>query len=92
MNRLAERKRAGDPQVESKIDGFTPEQRLFLGFGQIWCMNRTDESARMRATVDPHSPGRYRANGVVSNMPEFRQAFGCTEGQPMAPPKECRVW
>jgi predicted metalloendopeptidase len=90
MQRLAERTKAGDPP--KKIDGFTPEQRLFLGFGQIWCMNRTEESARMRATVDPHSPGRYRANGVVSNMPEFRQAFGCTEGQPMAPKKECRVW
>ena len=90
MRRLAERTKAGDPP--QKIDGFTPEQRLFLGFGQIWCMNRTDESARMRATVDPHSPGRSRANGVVSNMPEFRQAFGCTEGQPMAPKKECRVW
>ena len=90
MKRLAERAKAGDPPA--KIDGFTEQQRLFLGFGQIWCMNRTDESARMRATVDPHSPGKDRANGVVSNMPEFRQAFGCTEGQPMAPVKECRVW
>ncbi len=90
LRRLAERTKAGDPPA--KIDGFTEQQRLFLGFGQIWCMNRTEESARMRAVTDPHSPGKDRAIGVLSNMPEFRSAFGCTEGQPMAPAKECRVW
>jgi putative endopeptidase len=90
MDRLAARTGAGDPQ--SKVGGFTPEQRLFLGYGQIWCMNRTPEAARMRAVVDPHSPGKYRVNGVVSNMPEFQKAFGCKTGQPMAPVKRCRVW
>ncbi len=89
--RMAERARSGAAK-EEKIDGFTEQQRLFLGFAQIWCVNRTEEAARMRANVDPHSPGKYRVNGVLSNMPEFRQAFGCTEGQPMAPAKECRVW
>jgi len=89
MSQLAQRTGA---DKDAKIDGFTQQQRLFLGFGQIWCMNRTEEASRMRATTDPHSPGKYRANGVLSNMPEFRQAFGCTEGQPMAPAKECRVW
>ena len=74
------------------IDGFTPEQRFFLGWGQIWCQNVTDERARMAATVDPHSPGKYRVNGVVQNMPEFQKAFGCTEGQPMVSPQACRVW
>jgi putative endopeptidase len=74
------------------IDGFTPEQRLFLGWGQIWCQNETEESARMRATVDPHSPGRYRVNGVVSNMPEFQQAFGCKAGDAMVRENVCRVW
>jgi len=73
-------------------DGFTPEQRFFLGWGQIWCQNETEESARMRATVDPHSPGRYRVNGVVSNMPEFRQAFGCQAGDGMVRENVCRVW
>jgi endothelin-converting enzyme/putative endopeptidase len=82
--------RAGKEQ--SKIDGFTPEQRLFLGWGQVWCQNRTEEAARLRAATDPHSPGRYRVNGVVSNMPEFRSVFGCREGQPMVRRKECRVW
>ncbi len=74
------------------IDGFTSEQRLFLGWGQIWCQNQTDEIARLRATVDPHSPGKYRVNGVVSNMPEFRKAFKCKPGQPIVRPKACRVW
>jgi len=76
----------------SKRDGFTAEQRLFLGWGQIWCENRSDESSRMLAQVDPHSPGKYRINGVVSNMPEFQQAFACTAGQPMVRYPACRVW
>ncbi len=76
------------PQVE----GFTPQQRLFLGYGQIWCQNQTDEIARLRATVDPHSTDKYRVNGVVSNMPEFQKAFKCKTGQPMVRPKACRVW
>ena len=77
---------------KEKIDGFTPEQRLFLGWGQIWCQNMTEEASRLRAATDPHSPGVWRVNGVVVNMPEFRQAFGCRVGQPMAPEKVCRVW
>jgi putative endopeptidase len=73
-------------------DGFTPEQRLFLGWGQIWCQNETEESAKLRAQVDPHSPGRYRVNGVVVNTPEFQQAFSCAKGAPMVRENACRVW
>ncbi|MEP6914994.1 MAG: M13 family metallopeptidase, partial [Acidobacteriota bacterium] len=73
-------------------DGFTPEQRFFIGFGQMWCENRTDEIARVRATTDPHSPGKYRVNGVVSNFPEFQKAFSCTAGSPMVNQPACRVW
>jgi len=73
-------------------DGFTPQQRLFLGWGQIWCQTETDESAKLRAQVDPHSPGRYRVNGVVVNMPEFQQAFSCPKGAPMVRENACRVW
>jgi endothelin-converting enzyme/putative endopeptidase len=76
----------------AKVDGFTPEQRLFLGFGQIWCTNMTDESLRLRAQTDPHSPGRYRVNGTVSNMPEFQKAFACKAGQPMVRQNACSVW
>ncbi len=74
------------------IDGFTPEQRFFLGWGQIWCQNARPERARMLVQVDPHSPGRDRVNGVVSNMPEFWKAYSCKVGQPMAREPACRVW
>jgi len=73
-------------------DGFTPEQRFFLGFGQIWCQNVRPEAARLRAQTDPHSPGNDRVNGVVSNMPEFQKAFACMVGQPMVRGPACRVW
>jgi putative endopeptidase len=75
-----------------KIDGFTPEQRLFLGWGQIWCENDRSENARLRATVDPHSPARARVNGVVANMPEFAKAYSCKAGSPMINATQCRVW
>jgi len=75
-----------------KRDGFTAEQRFFLGFGQIWCENRTPEIQRLRAQTDPHSPGRFRVNGVVSNMPEFQKAFACGAGTPMTKGPACRVW
>jgi endothelin-converting enzyme/putative endopeptidase len=74
------------------IEGFTPVQRLFLGWGQVWCENATDEVLRMLAHTDAHSVPRYRVNGVVSNMPEFQQAFGCKPGQPMVRQNACRVW
>jgi endothelin-converting enzyme/putative endopeptidase len=74
------------------LDGFTPEQRLFIGFGQIWCENTRPETARMRAQTNPHSPGRFRANGVVSNMPEFQKAFSCRADAPMVRANACRVW
>jgi putative endopeptidase len=74
------------------IDGLTPEQRFFVGYGQSWCGATRDETKRMRATVDPHSPEKYRTNGVVSNMPEFQQAFHCKAGSPMVNQNRCRVW
>jgi putative endopeptidase len=74
------------------IDGYTPEQRFFLGFGRVWCEKQRDEYARMRVTVDPHSPGKYRVDGVVQNMPEFQKAWGCKAGQPMVAENACHVW
>lgn len=76
----------------SDMGGFTPEQRFFLAYGQVWCQNIRDEAARQRALTDPHSLGRYRVNGVLQNMPEFQQAFGCRAGQPMVSPNSCRIW
>jgi putative endopeptidase len=73
-------------------DGFTAEQRFFLAWAQVWCQNITAENLKVRAQTDPHSPGEFRVNGVVSNMPEFQRAFGCREGQGMVRRPACRVW
>jgi endothelin-converting enzyme/putative endopeptidase len=76
------------------IDGLTPDQRFFVGFAQWACENDRPEDLRVRAITDPHSPAQYRINGVVVNMPEFGQAFGCKAGSAMVKPsdKVCRVW
>ena len=74
------------------IDDLTPDQRFFVGYGQSWCGQTRDETKRLRATVDPHSPEKYRTNGVVSNMPEFQEAFHCKAGSPMENQNRCRVW
>lgn len=79
-------------KISDSIDGYTEAQRFFLSFGQIWCENRTDQSARQSALTDPHSPGHWRVNGTVQNFEEFGKAFGCKKGQPMYPEKSCRVW
>ena len=74
------------------IDGFTPEQRFFLGFGRVWCEKQRPEFLRMQVSTNPHSPGKYRVNGVVQNMPEFQKAFGCKAGQAMVAENACHVW
>jgi len=74
------------------LEGFTPEQRFFIAYGQSWCGQTRDETKRLRATVDPHSPDKYRTNGVVSNTPEFQKAFHCKAGAPMVRENRCRVW
>ncbi len=79
-------------QSRDRIEGFTPEQRLFLSWGQVWCENVTEEQARFRAANNPHSPGQHRVNGVVANMPEFQKAFSCAAGRPMVRENACRVW
>ncbi|HET6934883.1 MAG TPA: M13 family metallopeptidase, partial [Candidatus Angelobacter sp.] len=79
-------------KLAPKIDGYTPEQRLFLGWGQVWCQNESPQIARLLAQTNEHSSGKYRVNGVVSNMPEFQKAWGCKAGQPMVRQNACRVW
>ena len=74
------------------IDGYTPQQRFFLSYGQIWCQNVTDQEARKRVLTDPHSPGEWRVNGAVQNSAAFQQVFGCKPGQPMVSANACRVW
>lgn len=73
-------------------DGFTPEQRFFIGFAQWACENNRPEDLRVQAATDPHSPGKYRVNGVVVNLPEFAKAFACKPGAAMTSAKPCRVW
>jgi len=75
-------------------DGLTPEQRFFVGNAQWACGHETEERARVLARTDPHSPLRYRVNGVVINVPEFAEAFGCKAGDPLykKPEEVCRIW
>lgn len=79
-------------QAGKTIDGYTPEQRFYLGYARIWCELRRPELSRARVTTDPHSPGRWRVDGVVQNMPEFEHAWSCKEGKPMVSQNACRVW
>jgi predicted metalloendopeptidase len=92
--RALEQMIASDPtgKAAQKIDGYTPEQRFFLGFGRVWCEKRRPEFSRARVLTDPHSPGRYRVNGTVQNMPEFQKAWSCKANQPMVAENACRVW
>ena len=73
------------------IDGFTGEQRVFLGFGQVWRGKIRDEELRRRIATDPHSPAVYRTNGPVRNVPEWYEAFGVTEADALYLPPEERV-
>ena len=74
------------------VDGFTPDQRFFIGFGQWACENNRPENQRVSAATDPHSPGKYRINGIVANLPEFARAFSCKAGQQMVREKACKIW
>ena len=83
----------GAPAEEAKVDGYTPAQQFFISFGQVWCENKTEQVARLRAKTDPHSSGEWRTNGSVQNFDAFGKAFGCHVGQPMMPKSGgCRVW
>ncbi|MDF1503732.1 M13 family metallopeptidase [Roseisolibacter sp. H3M3-2] len=76
------------------IDGFTPEQRFFLGWAQAWRQLQRDEAARSQVQTDPHAPGIWRVNGPLGNMPEFKAAFGCKEGDKMVRPaaQRAQIW
>jgi len=74
------------------IDGFTPEQRFFLGWAQVWAQNIRPEAARLRTQTDPHPLARFRVNGPLSNMPAFAQAFGCKAGDAMVRAERCQIW
>jgi putative endopeptidase len=83
---------AKDASTAQVKEGFTPEQRFFIGFAQVWCQNQTPESARLLAKTDPHSPGEYRVIGTVQNSSDFAKAFNCKPGQKMVSDDACHVW
>ncbi len=83
---------ASQPHSASAVDGYTPEERFFLAWAQWRCMNITDQRARELARDDPHAPGRFRVNGVVSNMSSFGDAYKCKKGDKMMNPEPCRIW
>jgi endothelin-converting enzyme/putative endopeptidase len=85
-------KKQTETQRLAPVDGFTPDQRFFVGMAQWACENERPENLRVSAITNPHSPGFARINGVVSNMPEFQKAFSCKAGQPMVHTPTCRVW
>ena len=90
---LAKEGAAAEPgYTDGERDGYTPQQRYFLGFAQIWCENVREANARVLAKTDPHSSGEWRVNGAVQNFDQFGESFGCKVGQPMMPVKACRVW
>lgn len=76
------------------IDGWTAEQRFFLGYGQAWRFHAREETIRMRVLVDPHAPPRFRVNAVLADLPEFAEAFGCGPDTPMDSPADARpdIW
>jgi putative endopeptidase len=75
-----------------RIGGFSPAQRYFIGYAQSWCSVTRPESIRLRTATDPHSPPKFRVNGIVADIPEFRQAFSCKADAPMVRAKACRIW
>jgi putative endopeptidase len=85
-------KKEGKSLDEKGADGWTPRQRFFLSFGDIWCTEVRPEALRTQVLTNPHSFAKYRVNNTVANMPEFQQAFGCKKGAPMAHVNACRVW
>jgi len=88
----AELKRQGKSLDDKGPDGWTYRQRFFLSYSYSWCANIRPEVARLVVTTDPHSLPIFRIDNVVSNMPEFAQAFGCKAGQKMVRANACRVW
>jgi predicted metalloendopeptidase len=85
-------KLAGDSEPPKEIDGFSPEQRFFLGWAQVWRANERPEYRRLRARNDPHPPPAWRIDAPLSNLGAFADAFRCAEGTRMVRGERCGVW
>ena len=81
----------GKPRPQD-IEGFTPEQRFFLGWAQVWGANQRPEAARLQTKTNPHPLSRFRGIGAPSNLAEFAKAFGCKKGDPMVREHACKIW
>jgi putative endopeptidase len=88
----AYRKMRGDAKERVRADGYTEDQQFFLAVGQAWCSGQRDAIAKTLAKTDPHSPGRWRVNGSLRNLPAFGEAWSCKPGTAMRPAKPCDVW
>jgi len=88
---LAWKDAEGNEELQPR-EGFTPDQRFFIGFAQWACENQRPENLRANAITNPHSPGKYRINGIVSNLPQFQKAFKCGDDAPMVQKKSCKIW
>jgi putative endopeptidase len=76
------------------IDGFTPDQRFYLAYANVWAANITKEDILLRTKTDPHSLGRWRVNAALRNIDSFFKAFDIKEGDPMymAPEERVTIW
>ena len=92
LEKQLEKKYGNNPRPN--YDGFTPEQRFFLGWAQVWRTNARPEYIRQQVLTDPHSPAQYRTNGPLMNMPQFYEAFGCKEDAKMVRAQNVRanIW
>jgi len=78
--------------MAAKVDGYTPDQRFWIAYAQSWCTQTRPEQLRTQAQTDPHAPDEYRANTVLSDLPEFAKSFSCRKTARMVSSAPCRVW
>ena len=78
--------------MDAKIDGYAPDQRFWIAYAQQWCTQTRPQQLRTQAQGDPHAPDEYRANTILSDLPEFAKSFSCKKTAPMVSPKPCRIW
>ncbi|HVZ82515.1 MAG TPA: M13 family metallopeptidase [Terracidiphilus sp.] len=78
--------------MQKMLDGYTPDQRFWIAYAQQWCTQTRPEQLRTQAQTDPHAPDEYRANTVLSDLPEFAKSFSCKKTDKMVAKPACRVW
>ena len=84
--------RTAEAKSSVKREGYTPQQRFFLAYAQVWASQERDQAKAAQAQTDPHPEAKFRVIGTLSNMPEFQKAFGCIKTDPMVRAKQCQIW